>query len=121
MREIFFERRVQLPLCDPQEKGPPERGDHTGEPSAEQPVRPEEQRRPGIPTIRPVPRLRRTTWVSRYVLAWRLSNVLDSSSCVNVLEEALSRGPPEIFNTDQDSQFTGDDFLDVLLTTGVQP
>ncbi len=58
-------------------------------------------------------------WVSRYVLAWRLSNMLDSSFCVDALEDALSKGRPEIFNTDQGSQFTGDDFLDVLRVHGV--
>jgi transposase InsO family protein len=52
-------------------------------------------------------------WVSRYVLAWRLSNLLDSSFCVEALEDTLSQGRPEIFNTDQGSQFTGDDFIDV--------
>jgi putative transposase len=51
--------------------------------------------------------------------AWRLSNLLDSSFCVDALEEALSKGRPEIFNTDQGSQFTGDDFLDVLRDNGV--
>ena len=58
-------------------------------------------------------------WVSRYVLAWRLSNLLDSSFCVDAWEEALLKGHPEIFNTDQGSQFTGDDFLDVLRVHGV--
>ena len=58
-------------------------------------------------------------WASRYVLAWRLSNLLDSSFCVEALEDALSKGRPEIFNTDQGSQFTGDDFLDVLRDRGV--
>ena len=58
-------------------------------------------------------------WVSRYVLAWRLSSMLDSSFCVDALEEALSKGRPQIFNTDQGSQFTGDDFLDVLRDHGV--
>jgi putative transposase len=53
-------------------------------------------------------------WVSRYVLAWRLSNLLDASFCIEALEEALSQGPPEIFNTDQNSQFTDDDFTSVL-------
>jgi putative transposase len=53
-------------------------------------------------------------WVSRYVLAWRLSNLLDSSFCVEALEDALSKGRPEIFNTDQGSQFTGDDFREVV-------
>jgi putative transposase len=58
-------------------------------------------------------------WVSCYVLAWRLSNLLDSSFCVDAFEEALGKGRPEIFNTDQGSQFTGDDFLDVLRDRGV--
>jgi putative transposase len=58
-------------------------------------------------------------WLSRYVLAGRLSNMLDSRFCVDALEEALSKGRPEIFNTDQGSQLTGDDFLDVLRDHGV--
>jgi putative transposase len=45
-------------------------------------------------------------WYSRYVLAWRLSNTLDGSFCLDMLEEALSRGKPEVFNTDQGVQFT---------------
>ena len=45
-------------------------------------------------------------WYSRYVLAWRLSNTLDGSFCLEMLEEALSRGKPEVFNTDQGVQFT---------------
>ena len=46
-------------------------------------------------------------WASRYVLAWRLSNTLDASFCIEALDEALARhGAPEIFNTDQGSQFT---------------
>jgi putative transposase len=50
-------------------------------------------------------------WVSRAVLAWRVSNTLGADFCVEALEEALSRyGRPEIFNTDQGSQFTSDDF-----------
>jgi putative transposase len=53
-------------------------------------------------------------WVSRYVLAWRLSNLLDTSFCVEAAEEALGKGRPEIFNTDQGSQFTDDDFIGVL-------
>lgn len=55
-------------------------------------------------------------WYSRRVLSWRLSNTLDSDFCVGALEEALERfGKPEIFNTDQGSQFTSTDFTDVLL------
>jgi len=54
-------------------------------------------------------------WVSRAVLAWRLSNTLGAEFCVEALEEAFSRhGRPEIFNTDQGSQFTSDDFIGAL-------
>jgi len=54
-------------------------------------------------------------WASRAVLSWRLSNTMDDSFCVGALEEALARfGKPEIFNTDQGSQFTGGDFTGVL-------
>ncbi len=54
-------------------------------------------------------------WYSRYVLTWRLSNTLDVDFCVDALEEALSKGTPQIFNTDQGSQFTSDAFTGVLL------
>jgi len=54
-------------------------------------------------------------WASRKVLAWRLSNTLDASFCVEALQEALARfGTPEIFNTDQGSQFTSDAFIEIL-------
>ena len=54
-------------------------------------------------------------WASRMVLSWRLSNTLDSAFCVDVLEEALSTyGCPDIFNTDQGSQFTSEAFTNVL-------
>src|SRR5882672_10590107 len=54
-------------------------------------------------------------WASRAVLAWRLSNTLGAEFCVEALEEALSlHGRPEIFNTDQGSQFTSDDFTGTL-------
>jgi putative transposase len=53
-------------------------------------------------------------WHSRYVLAWRLSNTLDSEFCVEALREALRHGPPEIFNTDQGTQFTSRAFTIVL-------
>lgn len=49
-------------------------------------------------------------WFSRYVLSWRLSNTLDAAFCVEALDEALHGATPEIFNTDQGSQFTGGDF-----------
>ena len=58
-------------------------------------------------------------WASRTVLSWRLSNTLDASFCVEALHEALERyGPPEIFNSDQGSQFTSVDFTDVLKEAG---
>ena len=58
-------------------------------------------------------------WVSRYVLAWRLSNLLDASFCIEALEEAMRQGRPEIFNTDQGSQFTDEGFTGVLRGHGV--
>jgi putative transposase len=58
-------------------------------------------------------------WHSRYVLAWRLSNSLESSFCVEVLEAALSQRRPEIFNTDQGVQFTSRVFTGRLETAGV--
>src|SRR5712672_2039406 len=59
-------------------------------------------------------------WVSRAVLAWRVSNTLGADFCVEALEEALSRyGRPEIFNTDQGSQFTSDDFTGALKRHGI--
>jgi len=60
-------------------------------------------------------------WHSRRVLAWRLSNTLESSFCVDALEEALSRyEAPEIFNTDQGAQFTAEAFTGVLRQRGIQ-
>ena len=60
-------------------------------------------------------------WASRKVLSWRLSNTLDASFCVEALHEALERyGPPEIFNSDQGSQFTSGDFTDVLTEAGIR-
>ncbi len=57
---------------------------------------------------------------SRYVLDWRLSNTLDSSFCVDALEEAIVHyGCPEIFNTDQGSQFTADVFTDTLQSNNI--
>lgn len=54
-------------------------------------------------------------WFSRYVLSWELSNSLDASFCVSALRCALEKGRPQIFNTDQGSQFTSDAFTSVLL------
>ena len=53
-------------------------------------------------------------WHSRYVLAWQLSNTLDSSFCLDALHQALLWGRPEIFNTDQGVQFTSSHFTDCL-------
>jgi putative transposase len=60
-------------------------------------------------------------WCSRRVLSWRLSNTLDSSFCIEALNEALQRfGQPEIFNTDQGAQFTAEAFTRVLLGRGIK-
>ena len=60
-------------------------------------------------------------WYSRKVLSWRVSNTLDTEFCVEALEEALYvYEAPEIFNTDQGSQFTSDDFTGVLLSRGIE-
>ena len=58
-------------------------------------------------------------WFSRYVLSWRLSNTLEGRFCVEALEEALSKGRPEIFNTDQGSQFTAWEYTSRLEEAGV--
>jgi putative transposase len=59
-------------------------------------------------------------WYSRYVLSWRLSNSLDADFCIEALEEALEISCPEIFNTDQGSQFTSDGFTQVLKDAEIQ-
>ena len=60
-------------------------------------------------------------WASRRVLAWRLSNTMDTEFCLAALAEALeSYGIPEIFNTDQGSQFTSIAFTGLLETTGIR-
>ena len=53
-------------------------------------------------------------WYSRYVLAWRLSNSLETQFCLEALEESLESGTPDIFNTDQGVQFTSDEFTGCL-------
>ena len=58
-------------------------------------------------------------WYSRYVLSWRLSNTLDGSFCLEALDEALGRRCPEIFNSDQGSQFTAAAFTGRLEACGV--
>ena len=60
-------------------------------------------------------------WHSRKVLSWRLSNTMDAAFCVDALQEALGRhGAPDIFNTDQGSQFTSTDFTEVLKAASVR-
>jgi putative transposase len=60
-------------------------------------------------------------WASRAVLAWRLSNSMETSFCLEALEEALARhGKPEIFNTDQGSQFTSQAFTAKLIAQGIR-
>jgi putative transposase len=59
-------------------------------------------------------------WYSRYVLAWRLSNTLEADFCVEALEEALRKGQPEVFNTDQGAQFTSQAFTGLLEQHGIR-
>ena len=59
-------------------------------------------------------------WYSRYVLSWRLSNTLDVSFCIEALEDALLKEQPIIFNSDQGSQFTSNDFTQILLAKGIK-
>jgi len=60
-------------------------------------------------------------WASRKVLSWRVSNTLDISFCMEALEEALMKyGKPDIFNTDQGSQFTSDAFTDILVHNNIR-
>ena len=58
-------------------------------------------------------------WYSRYVVSWELSPTLEKYFCINALERALSTGMPEIFNSDQGSQFTSPSFTQLLLDKGV--
>ena len=59
-------------------------------------------------------------WYSRYVIAWQLSNTLDGSFCLDTLNVALEQGRPEIFNTDQGSQFTAQAFTGRLLAADIR-
>ncbi|WAK04325.1 IS3 family transposase (plasmid) [Methylobacter sp. YRD-M1] len=60
-------------------------------------------------------------WHSRKVLSWRLSNTMDTGFCLEALEEAIARyGVPEMFNTDQGSQFTSDKFTGILNAHGIK-
>jgi len=54
-------------------------------------------------------------WYSRYVLSWSVSNTMDVSFCIEALQEAFRTGQPEIFNSDQGSQYTSQDFTKILL------
>ncbi|WP_420636246.1 IS3 family transposase [Candidatus Palauibacter sp.] len=57
-------------------------------------------------------------WATRHVLAWRLSNTMDASFCVDALDDALGRRAPEILNTDQGAQFTSEAFAERVLGAG---
>lgn len=60
-------------------------------------------------------------WYSRFVLAWRISTTMDTRFCVEALNEALEKyGTPEIFNTDQGSQFTSTEFTGILESHGIK-
>ena len=59
-------------------------------------------------------------WHSRHVLAWKLSNTMDTDFCVMALEAALGKGRPEVFNTDQGAQFTSDAFTQTLQERGIR-
>lgn len=60
-------------------------------------------------------------WYSRKILSWRISNTLDTSFCVEALEEALSKHEkPEIFNSDQGCQFTSKEFTEILLKNDIR-
>lgn len=59
-------------------------------------------------------------WYSRYVLSWELSNSLEGTFCVNALDDSLRLGKPEIFNTDQGSQFTCKTFTERLAGAGIK-
>ena len=60
-------------------------------------------------------------WASRKILSWRLSNTQDAGFCIDALEEAIERfGTPEIFNTDQGSQFTSDSFIQALSSRSIK-
>lgn len=60
-------------------------------------------------------------WYSRKILSWRISNTMDTSFCIEALEEALSKhGKPRIFNSDQGCQFTSKEFTEILLKNDIQ-
>jgi putative transposase len=59
-------------------------------------------------------------WFSRYVLSWAISNTMDLDFCLEALEAALNKATPEIFNSDQGSQFTSPKFTGILINRGVK-
>ncbi|WP_244086382.1 DDE-type integrase/transposase/recombinase, partial [Desulforhabdus sp. TSK] len=59
-------------------------------------------------------------WYSRYVLSWEVSVTMDVHFCISALERALAKGIPDIFNTDQGSQFTSRQFTGILLDGGIR-
>ena len=60
-------------------------------------------------------------WFARRILAWRLSNTMEASFCIDAVEEALAKyGCPQIFNTDQGSQFTSAEFTSLLISNGIE-
>ncbi len=59
-------------------------------------------------------------WYSRYVLSWELSNSLDVYFCLDALDKALRKGKPEIFNTDQGSQFTSKNFTEKVISNKIK-
>ena len=59
-------------------------------------------------------------WYSRYVLSWEISITLDTSFCLDALDRALRRGPPEIFNMDQGVQFTSTEFVNRLKAADIR-
>ena len=59
-------------------------------------------------------------WYSRYVVPWKLSNTLDTGFCMEALAQALEKGKPRVFNTDQGSQFTSKEFTQALKDQGVR-
>jgi putative transposase len=60
-------------------------------------------------------------WYSRLIVSWNMSNNMSEEFCIEALERALQKGTPDIFNTDQGSQFTGEAFLSVVINNGIQP
>ena len=58
-------------------------------------------------------------WYSRYVISWEISNSLEADFCILALLRALKKGRPEIFNTDQGSQFTSSEYTGTLESSGI--